>query len=136
MARELYEEMLAGGGDLGALATAARELRAWRATGLAEQEFQDGLHAEGDGLEESQQSDAWSMAAQDTERRLPATYRQAGHEVVVARDSSGQLYMELALGGPLLVGGQWLHLGHRVALDEVPQAISAVDEQANPVLLS
>lgn len=136
MARDLYEEMLAGGGDLGALATAARELRAWRATGLAEQEFQDGLHAEGDGLEESQQSDAWSMAAQDTARSLPATYGQAGHEVVVARGASGELYMELTAGGPLMVGGQWLHMGKRVGLEEVPQAISAVDEQANPVLLT
>jgi hypothetical protein len=135
MARELYDQMLAGDGPLKALVEAASELRTWREGSLAEQEFQDGLHVYGDGMAEAGQGESWSMAARDGRRALPAEYGGGGRVVMVARAANGSLYMELVEGDTLLVGGVWLTHGARIPIDEVPTLISGVDADGAPIEL-
>ncbi len=127
MPRELYEELLSGRGELKELVDAARELRTWREGSLAEQEFQDGLWVEEDPMAQAQRTESWSMAAQDSERSLPAEYSGGERMIVVARDASGELYMELVEGDPLLVNGRWMRQGERVSITAIPTLITGID---------
>ncbi len=138
MSRALYESILEGEAFLGAegllaaFAAAASTVRAEGASGLAQAEFEEGLHlddratpwldADLDGL---------SVAARDeADLDFPVRYRGAGRTVLLGLDEDGECYALLESGaGPVEVLGVVLAVGVEVRIDlESPPAALRLED--------
>ncbi len=152
MSRDLYEALFdcsaaekisPDAAWMSLLSQTAADLRAWRADGLAEAEFEEGLWVEADPARAAAVAPLRLAASDDAELDWPVTYRSGPWSVLLSLDASGQPY-GILLEGPglatLRIAAALLDLdvGEEQPLpdlDAPPATIILIDKEGQQVVL-